>query len=161
GEDVARANALLEQVSDAACDDARLAAAGPGDDEERPVRVLHRLALRLREVREVVRRFKVSHRVLLACAVKRLLPPAPCCRAAVPVRPRDELTRALYQSETSSRRYGAVPGRDSVSPSPSPDRRGIAAPLSNRIRHKCPRPSHLTYACSIRIVQAAGDFAKI
>ena len=45
GEDVAGADALLQQVGDAARDDARLAAAGAGQDEQRPFDVRDGLAL--------------------------------------------------------------------------------------------------------------------
>ena len=62
GEDVAGPDALLEQVGDAAGDDARLAAAGAGQDEQRPFDVRDGLALGVGQVGEQVAR---GHRRLL------------------------------------------------------------------------------------------------
>ncbi len=52
GQDVAGPNALLKQIEDAARDDARFAAAGAGEDEQRSLEVRHRLALRRRQIGE-------------------------------------------------------------------------------------------------------------
>ena len=54
GQDVARPHALLEQVGDAAGDDARLAAAGAGEDQQRALEVRDRLALGVGQVGEQV-----------------------------------------------------------------------------------------------------------
>jgi hypothetical protein len=54
GEDVAGVDAHAEQVGDAAGDDARLAAAGGGEDEQGPLGVEDGLALGLVEVGEQV-----------------------------------------------------------------------------------------------------------
>ena len=47
GQDLRRPDAAFEQVGDAMRDDARLAAARPGQHQQRPVAVRHGLALRL------------------------------------------------------------------------------------------------------------------
>src|SRR5262249_47305510 len=46
----ARPHALTQQPGDAARDDARFAAAGAGEDEQRSLEVRHRLALRRRQI---------------------------------------------------------------------------------------------------------------
>ena len=50
GQDVVRLDALLQQVGDAAGDDAGLAAAGPGQDEQRSFEVRDGLALGRRQI---------------------------------------------------------------------------------------------------------------
>src|SRR5262249_17810928 len=75
GEDAAGPYALLQQPGDPSRDDTCLAAAGAGENEQRPLEVRHRFALRRRQVVEKCIR-RCDHRANLLSLV---LPPHITC----------------------------------------------------------------------------------